>query len=674
MRRRGRRAEPPLRGPRLLRSRTARGGPVAAVPAFRTRARGRRRRPRRARALQGPAARPVRVDRTAVGAGQPGRRHRHGRLRVRPGPRPRRSRRSARVVPHEGGPGLQHDRHRPRRTPRCTGRCSSAATCSSSTSAAPAGPSRSTARRSRTSKGRLRARGGSCGRQPRATGPTTTRPRCRPTTWPRWSRALGLGPVDVYGDSYGTFFAQVYAGRHPEQVRSVVLDSAYPTYGEDAWYATQGPAMRDSFAVVCQRTPVPAGTPAGRSCPTLEKVLAEVRTKPVARHGVRRGRPPDAGHGRRRGRWSRSRSARRTRRRSTASSPRRSAPALSGDRRAAAPAGRRGHRRRHRRRAGQRLQRGARRGGRLPRLPAALRHDRATGGPREQQYAAALDARATPAAGHLRPVHGPRVRRLRLADARLVHAAGRSAPASNPAGPPVPPSAATTPTCPVLVLSGELDSITTPAEGRPGRRAVPERQARHRRQQLPRHRGGRHRRLRGPDRALVRHVARRVDPGPAACAAPRNVAPVRAHRAASRAALSPVDAGSGAVAAAAALDRRRPAGPLVEQLRGHGVGLRGGTWTLHRRPRWCGSGWPAYGSLPDLRGAQAPRSGTGTRATMTVSLDLPRGHLAGSWDTRTPGRRRCCRAAGRPTRPHLAVGAVVGQHGRCSCHSRRDSP
>jgi len=24
-------------------------------------------------------------------------------------------------------------------------------------------------------------------------------------------------------------------------------------------------------------------------------------------------------------------------------------------------------------------------------------------------------------------------------------------------------------------------------------------------------------------------------------------------------------------------------------------------------------------------------------ATMTVSLDLPRGHLAGSWDTRTPG-------------------------------------
>src|SRR4051794_4202331 len=40
--------------------------------------------------------------------------------------------------------------------------------------------------------------------------------------------ALGVGPVDLYGDSYGTFFAQVFAGRHPDQLRSVVLDSAYP--------------------------------------------------------------------------------------------------------------------------------------------------------------------------------------------------------------------------------------------------------------------------------------------------------------------------------------------------------------------------------------------------------------------------------------------------------------
>ena len=36
-------------------------------------------------------------------------------------------------------------------------------------------------------------------------------------------RKLRLGKVDVYGDSYGTFFMQVFAGRHPGLVRSVVL-------------------------------------------------------------------------------------------------------------------------------------------------------------------------------------------------------------------------------------------------------------------------------------------------------------------------------------------------------------------------------------------------------------------------------------------------------------------
>src|SRR4051794_8657071 len=37
-------------------------------------------------------------------------------------------------------------------------------------------------------------------------------------------RRLDLGPVDLYGDSYGTFFAEVFAGRHGDQLRSIVLD------------------------------------------------------------------------------------------------------------------------------------------------------------------------------------------------------------------------------------------------------------------------------------------------------------------------------------------------------------------------------------------------------------------------------------------------------------------
>jgi pimeloyl-ACP methyl ester carboxylesterase len=39
-------------------------------------------------------------------------------------------------------------------------------------------------------------------------------------------RALGLADVDVYGDSYGSWFAQVFAARYPSPVRSVVLDAA----------------------------------------------------------------------------------------------------------------------------------------------------------------------------------------------------------------------------------------------------------------------------------------------------------------------------------------------------------------------------------------------------------------------------------------------------------------
>ena len=49
-------------------------------------------------------------------------------------------------------------------------------------------------------------------------------------------RALGLGRITLYGDSYGTFLAQSYAFRHPETLNALVLDSAYPVRGESAWY------------------------------------------------------------------------------------------------------------------------------------------------------------------------------------------------------------------------------------------------------------------------------------------------------------------------------------------------------------------------------------------------------------------------------------------------------
>ena len=100
--------------------------------------------------------------------------------------------------------------------------------------------------------------------------------------------ALGLSKIDLYGDSYGTFFAQTFAGRHPTMLRSLVLDGAYPTTGEDAWYPTQGPAMLRSINLVCARTPACSalGTSTGS---LLQQVLAKVR-KCVLGMGSRRTR------------------------------------------------------------------------------------------------------------------------------------------------------------------------------------------------------------------------------------------------------------------------------------------------------------------------------------------------------------------------------------------------
>lgn len=90
--------------------------------------------------------------------------------------------------------------------------------------------------------------------------------------------ALGLGPVDLYGDSYGTFFAQVMVGRHPTVARTVTLDAAYPTYGEDAWFPTQAPALRRSLEAVCGRS---AWCQVGSSVGRLEAVVDALRSDPI---------------------------------------------------------------------------------------------------------------------------------------------------------------------------------------------------------------------------------------------------------------------------------------------------------------------------------------------------------------------------------------------------------
>ena len=64
---------------------------------------------------------------------------------------------------------------------------------------------------------------------------------------------LSIDRIDLYGDSYGTFFAQTFAVRHPDRVRTVTLDAAYPVEGLDPWYRDINRAMVDAFQAVCAR-------------------------------------------------------------------------------------------------------------------------------------------------------------------------------------------------------------------------------------------------------------------------------------------------------------------------------------------------------------------------------------------------------------------------------------
>jgi pimeloyl-ACP methyl ester carboxylesterase len=83
-------------------------------------------------------------------------------------------------------------------------------------------------------------------------------------------RALRLGKVDLYGDSYGTYFVQDFIARHPGMLHSVVLDSAYPRRGTDPWYASSGAAARVALETV-----------APGSVARLGALLARVRATPL---------------------------------------------------------------------------------------------------------------------------------------------------------------------------------------------------------------------------------------------------------------------------------------------------------------------------------------------------------------------------------------------------------
>ena len=74
---------------------------------------------------------------------------------------------------------------------------------------------------------------------------------------------LKVPVVDIYGDSYGTYFAQTFAVRHPARLRAVVLDAAYAVTGADPWEREQNEQIRFAWRAVCERSGACGSDPLG---------------------------------------------------------------------------------------------------------------------------------------------------------------------------------------------------------------------------------------------------------------------------------------------------------------------------------------------------------------------------------------------------------------------------
>jgi pimeloyl-ACP methyl ester carboxylesterase len=95
-------------------------------------------------------------------------------------------------------------------------------------------------------------------------------------------RALRLGRVDLYGDSYGSWFAQTFASRYPGMLRSVTLDSTYQVLGLDPWYTTTVAVARRAFDAACRRSAACAAAARGPGWGRISALAARLARAPVS--------------------------------------------------------------------------------------------------------------------------------------------------------------------------------------------------------------------------------------------------------------------------------------------------------------------------------------------------------------------------------------------------------
>src|SRR5215218_7914934 len=93
--------------------------------------------------------------------------------------------------------------------------------------------------------------------------------------------ALATGPVDLYGDSYGSYFGQTFAARYPWLLRSLTLDATWPVLGTDPFYISTIETARIAFDLACRRSVACALAAPGSSMARIGALAERLRRAPV---------------------------------------------------------------------------------------------------------------------------------------------------------------------------------------------------------------------------------------------------------------------------------------------------------------------------------------------------------------------------------------------------------
>jgi pimeloyl-ACP methyl ester carboxylesterase len=92
---------------------------------------------------------------------------------------------------------------------------------------------------------------------------------------------LQTGKVDLYGDSYGTFFGQTFTARYSGMLRSVTLDSGYPVSQSNPFYPNAIRTARSAFNLSCRRSVACHRAAPGSSWRRIGEAARYLRVHPV---------------------------------------------------------------------------------------------------------------------------------------------------------------------------------------------------------------------------------------------------------------------------------------------------------------------------------------------------------------------------------------------------------